>query len=261
MLIKEWNGVDEMNNLSYNGQSLNEKGFAIKTYPKYKIAERDIEFESIIGLSGDVITDKQRFRNVEMTYEINSIPYLIDFEDPQDVIRDLANWLISDGKYKILRDDYNKGYFCKAVCTSIGEISNVLSQYIDTVLTFSRQPFWYSDKGQEKISFTNEKSTFEILNPEMFKSEPLIRIYGKSSLKLTINGSLYDITIPASVKYIDLDTELQSAFSGGLNCNKYVDFDYMPTFIPGKNIISIAKGTSSEASFEKMEITPRWRRL
>lgn len=250
-----------MNNLSYNGQSLNEKGFAIKTYPKYKIAERDIEFESIAGLSGDVITDNMRFKNVEMTYEINSIPYLTPYKNPQDVIRDLANWLISDGKYKILRDDYNKGYFCKAVCTSIGEISNVLSQYIDTILTFSRQPFWYSDKGQEKISFTNEKSTFEILNPELFTSEPLIRIYGKSSLKLTINGSLYDITIPASVKFIDLDTELQSAFSGGLNCNKYVDFDYMPTFIPGKNIISIAKGANSDASFEKMEITPRWRRL
>lgn len=250
-----------MNNLSFNGQSLNEKGFAIKTYPKYKIAERDIDFESIIGLSGDVITDNMRFKNVEMTYEINSIPYLTPYKNPQDVIRDLANWLVSDGKYKILRDDYNEGYFCKAVCTSIGEISNVLSKYIDTVLTFSREPFWYSDKGQEKIIYTNEKSTFEIFNPEIFKSEPLIRIYGTSSLKLTINGSLYDITIPSGFEYIDLDTELQSAFSGSFNCNKYVDFDYMPTFIPGKNIIRIALGTSSEASFEKMEITPRWRRL
>ena len=250
-----------MNNLSYNGQSLNEKGFAIKTYPKYKIAERDIEFEAIAGLSGDVITDNMRFKNVEMTYEINSIPYLTPYKNPQDVIRDLANWLISDGKYKILRDDYNKGYFCKAVCTSIGEISNVLSQYIDTVLTFSRQPFWYSDEGQKVISLANDKGTFELFNPEMFTSEPLIRIYGTSSLKLIINGSLYEITIPASLKYIDLDTELQSAFSGGLNCNKYVDFDYMPTFIPGKNIISIAIGASAEASFEKMEITPRWRRL
>lgn len=247
-----------MNNLSYNGQSLNEKGFAIKTYPKYKIAERDIDFESIIGLNGDVITDNMRFKNVEMTYEINSIPYLTPYKNPQDVIRDLANWLVSDGKYKILRDDYNEGYFCKAVCTSIGEISNVLSKYMDTVLTFSREPFWYSDKGQEKIIYTD--NSFEIHNPELFTSEPLIRIYGKNALNLNINGKDYNFNIPPGIPYIDLDTEIQSAFQNKNNLNNNVHFDYMPIFQPGVNTVTISlNGTSS--SYEKTEIIPRWRRL
>ena len=252
-----------MNNLSYNGQSLNEKGFAIKTYPKYKIAERDIDFESIIGLNGDVITDNMRFKNVEMTYEINSIPYLTPYKNPQDVIRDLANWLVSDGKYKILRDDYNEGYFCKAVCTSIGEISNVLSKYIDTVLTFSREPFWYSDEGQKIRTFIRG-DFFDILNPEQFTSEPLITIYGNGTFKLIVNGNIYEVTIPSSVKSITLDTERQSAFLGdrfsSQNGNKYISFDYMPIFIPGTNTIKLIS-TDSAYTFEKMEITPRWRRL
>lgn len=248
-----------MNDLNFNGQSLNEKGFAIKTYPKYKIAERDISFEAITGLSGDVITDNMRFKNVEMTYEINSIPYLTPFENPQDVIRDLANWLTSyDGKYKILSDDYNKGYFCKAICTSIGEITNVYSKYIDTVLTFNREPFWYSDKGQEKI--TRTETEFEIRNPESFQSEPLIRIYGKHALILNVNGKDYKFNIPTGNPYIDLDTEMQSAFCNKNNLNNDVYFDYMPTLKPGVNNILISLNSDS-SNYEKTEIIPRWRRL
>lgn len=252
-----------MKNLYYNGESLLEKGLALKNYPKYNIAQRDLSFNSVVARSGDVIVDNKRYKNVETTYPINSIPYLVTAETSYGIVRELTDWLMpTNGDYKILRDDYNPGYFCEAFCTEIGEISNPLAKYIDTTITFNRKPFWYSDLGQKTITLAKVGVNFEINNPEKYTAEPLIRVYGTGNITLTINDVNYNVTIPSSYGYIDLDSELQTASVKAVNFNKNIDFDYMPTLIPGENYIKATPYQgSTEAIFEKIEIIPRWRRL
>lgn len=252
-----------MKNLYYNGESLLEKGLAIKNYPIYNVAQRDLSFNSVVARSGDIIVDNKRYKNVETTYAINAIPYLVTAETSYGIVRELTDWLMpTDGDYKILRDDYNPGYFCKAICTEIGEILNPFAKVIDTTLTFNREPFWYSDLGQKKRIFSGSGKNFKLDNPEKYTSEPLIRVYGTGIVTLSINGVDYNINIPGAYGYIDLDTELQSAFIKALNYNKNIDCDYMPTLIPGENIIrGIPYLGGSSYNFEKVEIIPRWRRL
>lgn len=252
-----------MKDLIYNGQSLNSLGFAIKTRPIYTVASRSINFQSVLGRSGDVIVDNQRYENVEMSYQINSIPHRVVANSSQELVHALIDWLSPlDGEYKILRDDWNSGYFCKAICTNIGEIANNLFLGLDTTIKFNRTPFWYSDLGQKTVAFNSSGATrnnFRIYNPEIYQSEPLIKIYGKGNIDLIINNDNIYYHLKNVDDYIVIDCETGNATKDGVMHNEVTGFDYPPVFYRGENVVSVLK--TAGATFSKAEITPNWRRL
>lgn len=247
-----------MKDLIYNGQSLNNLGFVIKTRPIYTVASRNISFQSVLGRNGDVIIDNQRYENVEMSYSINSIPHFVTAGSSQELVHALIDWLApSDGEYKILRDDWNSGYFCEAICTNIGEIANNLFLGLDTTITFNRKPFWYSDLGQMPKILDAQNLTYVLNNPEIYQSEPVIKINGKGNIDLMINGKYYHLKkVDDSVT---IDCETGNATKDGVMCNEVTDFDYPPVFTAGENTIRII--AAAGATFNKAEIIPRWRRL
>lgn len=248
-----------MKDLIYNGRSLNELGFAIKTKPIYTVASRSMNFQSILGRSGDVIVDDKRYNNVEMTYSINSIPHLVAAESNQELVHSLIDWLApSDGDYKILRDDWNSGYFCKAVCTNISEITQKLFLGLDTTIKFNRMPFWYSDIGQipKVIEGVNKKCT--LYNPEIYEAEPLITIYGSGNIDLIINNNYFHfIDVDGSVT---IDSETGNATKDGIMHNEVTSFDYPPVFKVGENYVRTVSA-AGQSTITKVEILPRWRRL
>lgn len=247
-----------MKNLIYNGQSLNNLGFVIKTRPIYSAASRNISFQSVIGRSGDVIVDNQRYDNVEVSYQINSIPHLVTAGSSQVLAQALIDWLSSlDGNYKILRDDWNCGYFCEAICTNIGEIENNLFLGLDTTIKFNRKPFWYSNLGQEVKIIDSERKTCVLNNREIYPSEPIIRVYGKGNIDLLINDKYYYLKNVDSSIVIDCETG--NATKDGVMHNEVTDFDYPPVFYTGENTITVIKRTG--ATFTRAEVIPRWRRL
>lgn len=248
-----------MKDLIYNGISLNSLGFAIKTRPTYSAASRSISFQSVLGKNGDVIIDNQRYQNVEMLYQINSIPHLVTAESSQELVHVLIDWLApSDGEYKILRDDWNSGYFCEAICTNIGEIANNLFLGLDTTIKFNRKPFWYSDKGQETLFVEGKNKNHYFYNPEIYDSEPLIKVYGSGNLDLVVNFSYYHLKNVDG--YILIDSTTGNSSKDGVMHNEVTDFDYPPIFINGKNIVKVI-ATNTGVLFTKAEIIPRWRRL
>lgn len=251
-----------MNDIIYDGKSLNDLGFFVTTYPVHTVAQRDIKFTSVVSRNGDIITDNKRYKNVDMPpYQINSVPHFVRARDSRELEQALIDFAYCDGNYKVLRDTTVPGYFTYAVCSEVGELkTNSLNNYISTTLKFNRIPFWYSHKGQEKVVF--DGNDIHILyNNEKLVSEPLIRIYGQGSLVLIINNINYFINIPEAYDYVDLDTELQSVFRGSNNLSNIIAFDYMPVLLPGNNTIRCTAYASSTAHVEKIEITPRWRRL
>ena len=62
-----------MNDIKFNGQSLNRLGFAVRHFPIHSAARRSREFIPIIGRNGDVINDNGRYENVEFSYEVNTV--------------------------------------------------------------------------------------------------------------------------------------------------------------------------------------------
>lgn len=247
-----------MKDLIYNGRSLNELGFAIKTKPIYTVASRSINFHPILGRSGDVIVDDKRYNNVEMTYSINSIPHLVAAESNQELVHALIDWLApTDGEYKELRDDWNQGYFCEAICTNIGEISSNLFLGLDTVIKFSRKPFWYSQQGQYMKTIEQNDKTYHFHNPEIYDSEPLIKIYGSGNIDILLNGRYFHLKNVD--EYIVIDSETGNATKDDVMHNEVTSFDYPPVFKSGDN--SVRFKAMAGATFTKAEIIPRWRRL
>ena len=254
-----------MNDIIYNGQSLRDLGYAVKTFPVHTVAERDMEFSSIIGRNGDIIVDNKRFHNVDMNYEINMID--IDRLQNTDVNeRRLIDWLMSgDAEYKTFEDSTVPGYFCKAICKNISEIArNGLNGYIDTAISFNRQPFWYSKIGQKKLTFSASKTEQTITNPEKYISEPYFKITadrsGIGETSLIVNGEPY--TLANFPGYIEIDSEEYNVFQGTVDCNDYAKFNYMPFFKPGVNTFAVeAKSTAMQEHILSVEIIPRWRRL
>ncbi len=258
-----------MHNLIYNEKSLSSLGFCIANPPKQSISKRSFDIVEIPGMDGIAISDNGIYQSVEMIYEINSIPYRIPYSNNRDIHRALAEWLsVWDGNFKILRDTYNEGYFFKAICKNIEPITEIAPKCLKTTINFIRQPFLYSDEGQDLIvQIASEDMpgvSFALHNPENFNSLPYIKIYGEGKILVSINGKAFNVLSGIS-EYIEIDSELKNAFCGTKNCNNLVDCDYMPEFIPGENIIKIY-GIYDSTTFKtgkctRVEIVPRWRCL
>ena len=92
-----------------------------------------------------------------------------------------------------------------------------------------------------------------MINPTVFPSQPLLRIYGTG--KFTLND--VEITISAADTYTDVDCELMDCYKGSVNKNQYVSFSTydFPVLYPGQNTVELGTGISS------VTITPRWWRV
>ncbi len=256
-----------MNDLIYNGKSLNSYGFTIKKDPGKEIAERDIELIDIIGGEGSEINDSEGYRNVDRVYEINSFPYWNENKSDNQITKDLTSWLYSQyGDYKILRDTYNPGYFCYAIPKIPNLIAFNAKHLYDTTLTFTRKPFWYSDKGQEEIikEFNDPVSstTIELLNPESIESLPLIIVDFSSNtgtFTLTEDGTKWSpLVVDLNVSEIEIDSAEENISGGEIDINDMSSCEYFPKLIPGHNLLNFS---TENVLITKIRIIPRWRRL
>lgn len=246
--------------LIYNGKSLNSFGFFIKEKPNYTVAGRDFELTPIPGGSGSAITDNGSYNNVDINYTINSMPMLIKHKTGQELAYSLIDWLYNfDGEYRVLRDSYNKGYFCYAICKDPEGIVNSGGKLLDTTVTFSRKPYWYSDAGNHLIKYERNDISIalSLFNPEKYFSQPYFKIKTNGSFTLQVND-VY-VRFSECTEFVEIDSEIQNIFRGPTDMNYSASAEYLPTFRPGINTIYI--NSTSGNDITSIEILPRWRRL
>lgn len=246
-----------MHNLVFDGQSLNELGFAFKDKPLYKTASRNMTFEKVNGSDGDIIVDNENYNNVDIEYNVNTLSYLLPDTEPQIIEQKFVDsFLNADGTYKVLRDTYHEGYFTHAICVTPPDLKPIGNRHFETTLKFNRKPFWYSDSGQEKV-FIKTSGTFYLNNPEKYISKPYFKVIGSGSFSLTVNG--VTMSISKYTDYIEIDCAKYNVHKNGVSKNNVVTGDYFPYFKPGKNEITITP--DSKVDFIRLEIIPNWRRL
>lgn len=104
----------------------------------------------------------------------------------------------------------------------------------------------FSDTGPVTVTV---QSPYELENPTLYPSRPLIRVYGSG----TIQVNDVTITVAEHPGYIDIDCDLMDCYMGADNMNQYVSFsgNDFPELVPGINRI-LLNGP------ERVEITPRW---
>ena len=201
---------------------------------------RDRDMISIPGRSGDLIFDNGRFENVMVTF-----PCYIK-SDFRANFNALKEFLFSNTEYVKLTDTYEKDKYRLAVIESVSEPEcgkNMDSGSFDVV--FNCKPQRFLTSGDKTVTFTGDGS---IINPTLFTSKPLLRVYGTGIL--TVGSRTVEITKVSS--YVDIDCDMEEAYKGSVNCNGNVKVTDFPEFPSGSTGITLGTGIT------KVIVTPRW---
>ena len=247
-----------LHTFEFNNKKLSDIGAVLMENPHYTPSVKELDFTSVPGKSGDIITDKNRFKNSSISYKVSSMPLFCSYTE-QEFVYVLSEWLLTSYDYKILRDTYNPGYFRKAICTDIANPTVEANKMVWTTVTFNCDPFLYSNTGLKKntYNFNGGTQTENLFNPEGWASEPIIEITPNQPLMVSLSINGVTVGIEQIDKTIIIDVPNYNVYdTNGKPCNDVVQAFKLPTLLPGKNKL-ITSGTNSGL----IKITPNWRRL
>lgn len=235
---------EKINQFKYKGISSADMGIIVTQSPNITSAERDEEYISIPGKSGDVINDNGRFKNITVSYDVA----LLSDERPLDLTaRKIKAWLQSETGYFKLTDTYDPNYYRMAAYSGSIDIEDKVHKIGITKLNFNCKPFKYRIDGENDIEITKATTLY---NPEEWESLPYIKIIGTGAVTLHINNNSFYIS--AIDDYIEINSELQSAYKGNTLQNSKINFTTFPTLSAGTNNISWV------GSVSKIIIKARW---
>ena len=234
-----------MRQLIIDGTSLlHEWGVWIAGDNVFNGADANVDTVKVPGRNGDLVYSNKRYNNFQLIYPA-AIPKRFS-----ERYMDLRAFLYQDVGYRRIEDSYFPDMF------RIGRISGPTnpSKIVWTgdvglfSLTFDCKPQHFYKSGEQATTFTANGS---ITNPTLYTSMPMIRVYGFGTI--TVNGT--PVTIAEhNYAYTDLDCEIQDAYNGDANLNRFVtvDGDAFPVLSPGTNNILIGSGIT------RAEVKPRW---
>ncbi len=251
-----------LHDFEYNGKKLSDIGAVITEKPHYTVSMRDLSLVTIPGRSGDVINDAKRYKNVEISYQIASVPAFCHLTTEQEFIYTLSEWLFSSHSYKILRDTYNVGYFRLAVVTGISDPVVEASGVVTTTITFNCDPFLYSDLGALTTKKTTETGEIKVYlrNPERWSSLPKIKIIGNGDFMIYVPTQ--SEIIANVTNELTIDKSIEDVYDkDGVSRNDKICGLSLPKFPPRKSIIVVVRCTGTATARFSVEITPNWRRL
>ena len=256
---------DYFHTFYFNGHFLYELGAVIAQPPTHITSMRDINFESIPGRSGDSIVDNGRYTNKTLRFPIRAVPAFCSLS-LQEFKYELTEWLQADDyTYKEYRDTYNPGYFRKGIVTEIEQTVAVKYDVYETAITFNFAPFLYNDNGLNKVVYNSTKNAVDAVdeveatleNPEMWDSEPVIRIIGNGSFSCLIGDVTFGIN--NVVDEITIDKPNENVYDkDGVPCNDKITAIKLPSLLSGTNVIRVIGVGDTEFT---LEIIPNWRRL
>lgn len=233
--------LQNTNTFTFGGIHSADYGVWISGTGTFDSPERDVDKVVIPGRNGALTRDNGRFENIELTY-----PAFISrqFQPRFDEFRAA---MLSKRGYQRLEDTYHPDEYRLAMFAGPLEPRTGIWNRSGTFdIEFDCQPQRFLKTGEQPITFTAGGALF---NPTGYDALPLIRAYGTGTL--TVNG--YTVTVNVADGYTDIDSDLQDAYKGTLNCNPYItltDYEF-PILSPGAIEVSFT-------GFTRLEITPRW---
>ena len=231
----------------FNGQSSEDYNVMVEHKPDYEHPEKDYDVIHVPGRNGDIIVDKGSWKNITRSYDIAF--HSVHDKDFVYTASGVSQWLHAPSGYARLEDSYEPEYYRMAVYKESGSFTNILAEAGRATISFDCKPQRFLKSGEFVHKFIKETC---LKNPTAYDSLPKIIIYGSGSGVLTVNGSVTNISSIGNGMVID--SELQDAYHGTSNWNKYITLNNhkFPRLKPGENLISFSGGITS------VEVIPRW---
>ena len=229
----------------WGGVSSTDLGMVVAEAPAFDKPTKRTDVYTVPGRNGSILFQDGSFEDVQRSY---SVWIAEDNGNLTDKVSALTSWLFSQSGYTRLEDNFEPDYYRMAYYSGSNDVSNELTQYGSTTLTFTCRPERFLKSGENAIAVSNGDI---LANPTKFSSKPLIHIEASGTVAVTING----VTITATVTdYINIDCERMNAYR--LEAENYNDkiTGAFPVIVPGANAVGIAvTGTLTAVT-----ITPRY---
>lgn len=232
-----------MHAFEFNGKSSSVFGVYISGGGTYDAPERDVEFMSIPGRSGDLIIDNGRFKNIEIEY-----PCFIPsgFTDKWDSFK--AHMLKSP-TYQRLTDTYDNTHFrMAAFLGSLNPEVVALRRAASFTVTFQCKPQRWLVSGENTLTYVQGAT---IYNPTLFPAKPLLVATGYGQVVI---GDYRIVIAQHTNNRIWIDCDLQDAWFGTSNLNNVITLPdgVFPQIEPGSIPVTFS------STIQSVQITPRW---
>ena len=240
-----------MNYFEYKGIRSSDMGIRIESKNVFSGPKYDVDFLSIPGRDGDLISGSGRFPNVQVTYSVFVPAKAIS--ELAEKITAIKAWLYSGlNSYHTLEDTYDPSFIRHGVYAGKLDIEDELNRIGVFTISFSCKPFRYSEAGMDGI--TLRSSGFVLVNPYPFSSKPYIRIEGKGTGALTIQSESNNATwnLTALDGYVEIDSEQMNFYKGTELKNDTVSGSGFPILYSGENTITFTGGITA------VTVIPRW---
>lgn len=233
-----------LKHFTFNGKSSGDYGLLVSNISVFGAPARVVEKIQVPYRNGDLLIDSGAYNNYIVAYEVSII------QNTQEVMRDIANWLLKTNGYAELSDDYNTDtYWMASYYNQLDFTMATLNRYGSATISFDCKPQRYLNSGTSAITYN---TTYNILtNPTYMTARPLIRVNGNGTF--AINGKSVTVTNNAN-SFINIDSEQMQCYRAGVNKSADVTMDDYPVLIAGDNTINAGTTTS-------ISITPRWWKL
>lgn len=232
------------NTLSVAGTLLSTFGVYQSGNKTFGSAEKDLEYIEIPGKSGDLVIDRNRFRNITREYDCFIVS--TNEADFRTKIRNLADFLGSLRTYARIEDTYHPDEYVMGIPEAIDPEVLENLRGANFTLAFNCKPQRFIKTTPVSLSATGST---DLVNPSRQIAKPLVTMIGAGVLTFG-NQS---ITTVGSGKHT-IDCELM-AMSGpnGENQNGNVVFNVDQIVLPA--------GTTHVTSTVAATIDPRWWRV
>ena len=240
-----------MNYFEYKGIRSSDMGIRIESKNVFSGPDYKVDFLSIPGRDGDLISGSGRFPNVQVTYSV-FVPAKTISELAQK-ITDIKAWLYSGlDSYHTLEDTYDPSFFRHAVYAGKLDIEDELNRIGVFTVSFSCKPFRYSETGMDSTKLTATGAV--LVNPNPFNSKPYIRVDGKGAGTLTIQSEGHNAiwNFDSIDGFVEIDSEQMNFYKGAELKNDTVTGSGFPILHPGENAISYSGGVTA------VTVIPRW---
>lgn len=230
--------------LSVNGTLLSTFGVYQSGNKTFASAEKDLEHIEVPGKNGDLIIDRNRFKNVAQEYDCFIVS--TSEADFRTKIRNLADFLGSFRTYVRVEDTYHPDEYIMAIPGAVDPEVLENLRGANFTLEFDRKPQRFIKTTTISLSATGST---DLVNPSYQTAKPLVTMTGAGVLTF---GS-QSITTTGSGRHI-IDCELMT-MSGpnGENQNGDVVFNV--------DQIALPAGTTHVTSTVAATIDPRWWRV
>lgn len=233
----------------YGGEASSDFGMVVAEAPSFEKPTKRTEAFTVPGRNGAVIFQDGSYEDTTRSYRVWVAS---DTEAAGETLADKANaltaWLFSRSGYNRLEDSFEPDVFRLAYYSGSNNISNELTQYGETTLTFTCRPERFFKNAETPLEISDGET---ITNPTRFSSKPLIHIEAAGTVTLSINGASIEATV---ADYINIDCERMNAYRlAAENMNDKVSGAF-PQIVPGENLV----GINVTGTLTKITVTPRY---